>query len=104
MPGKGDEFLGTCEVSISGVLSNCGQMQQEWAVLVRGGKVAGHVLLSMQFKRQLDIDMEAAAKAARRERNARLGQERKLKATLKVSEGSELLDDVLYNSQLRGAW
>jgi len=104
MPGKGDEFLGTCEVSISGVLSNCGQMQQEWAVLVRGGKVAGHVLLSMQFKRQLDIDMEAAAKAARRERNARLGQERKLKATLKVSEGSELLDVVLYNSQLRGAW
>ena len=87
MPGKGDEFLGTCEVSISGVLSNCGQMQQEWGVLVKGGKASGRVLLSMQFKRQVDIDMEAASKAARRERNARLGQERKLKATLKVELG-----------------
>eukprot|EP00520_Triparma_pacifica_P016982 CAMPEP_0118670500 /NCGR_PEP_ID=MMETSP0785-20121206/21493_1 /TAXON_ID=91992 /ORGANISM="Bolidomonas pacifica, Strain CCMP 1866" /LENGTH=1544 /DNA_ID=CAMNT_0006565305 /DNA_START=23 /DNA_END=4654 /DNA_ORIENTATION=- len=87
MSGKGDEFLGTCEVSISGVLSNCGQVQQEWAVLVRDGKAAGRVLLSMQFKRQVDLDMEAAAKKAKKERNLRLGQQRKLKATLKAELG-----------------
>ena len=87
MPGKGDEFLGTCEVSISGVLSNCGQVQQEWGALVKDGRASGRVLLSMQFKRQVDIDMEAASKAARRERNARMLQERKLKATLKAELG-----------------
>ena len=88
MPGgKGDEFLGTCEVSISGVLSNCGQIQQEWAVLVRDGKVAGHVLLSMQFKRQVDIDMEARSKAARRERNIKLEEQMKLKSALTMELG-----------------
>ena len=87
MAPKGDEFLGTCEVSISGVLSNCGQLQEEWAVLVKDGAPAGHVLLSMQFKRQVDIDLEKIAQVERRARNAKLREEKKLKDALKKEIG-----------------
>ena len=88
--GGGDEFLGTCEVSISGVLSNCGQQHQEWAALIREGKLAGHVLLSMQFKRQVDIDMDLEMKKARKARIQQQTAELAIKDKLKA-EGARMI-------------
>jgi len=64
--GAGDEFLGQAELSISGVLSNCGQAQSEWITLIRDNKLAGTVLINMRFKRQIDIMMEQKSKEAKR--------------------------------------
>jgi len=64
--GGGDEYLGQAEVSISGVLSNCGQENTEWVTLIKDDKPAGTVNLSMSFKRQVDIMMENQAKEARK--------------------------------------
>jgi len=50
--GGGDEYLGQAEVSISGVLSNCGQASHEWVNVVAGKGVAGTVSVQMQFKRR----------------------------------------------------
>ena len=87
MGGKGDEFLGTCEVSVSSVLSNCGQVQQEWATLVKDKKNAGQLLLSMQFRRDVDILMEAAAKANRKAVAEKAAAERKLEAVVTAELG-----------------
>ncbi|GMI54341.1 hypothetical protein TeGR_g8450 [Tetraparma gracilis] len=83
MAGGGDEFLGTCEVSISGVLSNCGQGVSEWAALVREGKVSGHVLLNMKFQRNVDLALDEEMRQARKDRSLKERADQELKKKLK---------------------